>query len=79
MNDLYSLTNYILSFTVKKYKRRMSSDISNLHSKINQYFGTHLPLSSYTIPKSAKPHKLKLLKAITHDEFRLPQIPPEFR
>ena len=76
-NEKYYFTVIIL--LVKKHKRRLNSDTHQLHTKINQYFGTHLPLSSYTIPKSAKPHKLKLLNAIGHEEFRLPQIPPELR
>ena len=67
------------SFPVKKFKRRMTHDTLYLHHKINQYFGTHLSLSAYIIPKSAKPHKQKLLKAISTENFTLPHIPPELR
>ena len=72
-------SSFCSSFLVKKFKRRMTHDTLYLHHKINQYFGTHLSLSAYIIPKSAKPHKQKLLKAISTENFTLPHIPPELR
>ena len=78
--SLFKTKSYFCSsFSVKKFKRRMTHDTLYLHHKINQYFGTHLSLSAYIIPKSAKPHKQKLLKAISTENFTLPHIPPELR
>lgn len=70
-------THLDIHIVVRKFKRKMNTDTSMLHSRIEQYFGVHVPLSSYTIPKSPKPFKHRLLKAISHEDFRLPDIPPE--
>lgn len=79
----YPIMSYYRKSTIlpqiRKIKRKLPKDTHHLHLKINQYFGTHLSLSSYFIPKSAKPHKQRLLKAISNDNFSLPQIPPELR
>jgi len=60
---------------VKKVKRRLQQDTSNLHTRIQRYFGAYVRLSSYAIPQSAIPCKQRIPKAIPTDEqLKLPPI-----
>jgi len=60
---------------VKKVKRKLQEDTSNLHTRIQRYFGADVRLSSYAIPQSAIPRKQRILKAIpTEEQLKLPPI-----
>lgn len=62
--------------SVKRGKKKLTHDMSQLHTKINQYFDCDdFPLWQYKYVPKQQPRKYRLLKAIETEPLNLPIIP----
>ena len=62
--------------SVKRGKKRLTHDMSELHTKINEYFDCdNFPLWQYKYVPKQQPRKYRLLKAIETESLSLPIIP----